>query len=360
MTQAEVQATQLEIPTGCFFYGLWLGAKLLGVAKDSLKISESIKAIVFSYQRFLAKESYQTILASFLPRFVRVSDLAKSVFALIPNETSESLEAFCKSKFVEESTQKVDQMQLVFVELNNSWSKRSAEAFRQQSEANESALQDRFLRFEGSKDNRALFRETSSRSLHSDKILKAQQEREHRLNLSRLDQLILRIRCNESSAWFRESASHELSLFIENRVAFFECSEQIDREGGHSLMIPLYDGSSRQNARKRGGQHATPKQMDMKAMQSLYDQLHQSKTVLSEAEVSLLRTKVEMLLKQFANVSQQAEEKRRRTNSLIKGLFKNRRGSDVRTYRFQVSGIRFESADPLLDDLSFASFDALL
>ena len=142
-------------------------------------------------------------------------------------------------------------------------------------------------------------------------------------------------------------------------MAFFECSEQIDREGGHSLMIPLYDGSSRQNARKRGGQHATPKQMDMKAMQSLYDQLHQSKTVLSEAEVSLLRTKVEMLLKQFANVSQQAEEKRRRTNSLIKGLFKNRRGSDVRTYRFQVSGIRFESADPLLDDLSFASFDAL-
>lgn len=203
-----MQATQLEIPTGCFFYGLWLGSKLLGVAKDSLKISESIKAIVFSYQRFLAKESYRTILASFLPRFVRVSDLAKSVFALIPNETSESLEAFCKSKFVEESTQKVDQMQLVFVELNKSWSKRSAEAFRQQSEANESALQDRFLRFEGGKDNRALFRETSSRSLHSDKILKAQQEREHRLNLSRLDQLILRIRCNESSAWFHESANH--------------------------------------------------------------------------------------------------------------------------------------------------------
>ena len=156
-----MQATQLEIPTGCFFYGLWLGSKLLGVAKDSLKISESIKAIVFSYQRFLAKESYRTILASFLPRFVRVSDLAKSVFALIPNETSESVEAFCKS-----------------------------------------------LRFEGGKDNRALFRETSSRSLHSDKILKAQQEREHRLNLSRLDQLILRIRCNESSAWFRESANH--------------------------------------------------------------------------------------------------------------------------------------------------------
>ena len=207
LTQADVQATQLEIPTGCFFYGLWLGANLLGVAKDSLKISESIKAIVFSYQRFLAKESYHTILASFLPRFLRVSDLAKSVFALIPNETSESLEAFCKSKFVEESNQKVDQMQLVFVELNKSWSKRSAESFRQQSEAKESALQDRFLRFEGGKDNRALFRETSSRSLHSNKILKAQQEREHRLNLSRLDQLILRIRCNESSAWFRESVN---------------------------------------------------------------------------------------------------------------------------------------------------------
>ena len=124
-------------------------------------------------------------------------------------------------------------------------------------------------------------------------------------------------------------------------------------------MVPLYDGSNRANARKRGGQHLAQKQMDMKAMQSLYDQLHHNKTVLSEAEVSLLRTKVEMLLKQFANVSQQAEEKRKRTNSLIKGLFKNRRGSDVRTYRFQVSGIRFESADPLLDDLSFASFDAL-
>ena len=124
-------------------------------------------------------------------------------------------------------------------------------------------------------------------------------------------------------------------------------------------MVPLYDGSNRAAARKRGGQHSAQKQMDMKAMQSLYDQLHHNKTVLSEAEVSLLRTKVEMLLKQFANVSQQAEEKRKLTNSLIKGLFKNRRGSDVRTYRFQVSGIRFESADPLLDDLSFASFDAL-
>ena len=124
-------------------------------------------------------------------------------------------------------------------------------------------------------------------------------------------------------------------------------------------MVPLYDGSSRQNARKRGGQHSTRKELDLKAMQSLYDQLHQSKTVLTEAEVTLLQTKVEMLLKQFANVSQQAEERRKRTNSLIKGLFKNRRGSDVRTYRFQVSGIRFESVDPLLDDLSFASFDAL-
>lgn len=209
MTQSEVAATQLEIPTGSFFYGLWLGERLLGVAKDSLKVSESIKAIVFSYQRFLTHESYHTILASFLPRFLRVSDLAKSVYALIQKDSSESLEAFCKSASVEESIKQVDQMQLVFVELNNAWSKRSAESFQQQLDAAESALQDRFIRFEGSKDSRALFRESSGRSIHVNKILKAQHEREHRLNLNRLYQLILRIRCNESSAWFRESATEK-------------------------------------------------------------------------------------------------------------------------------------------------------
>lgn len=204
-----MQATQLVIPTGCFFYGLWLGDRLLKVANDSLTVSESIKAIVFSYQRFLTNESYQTILTSFLPRFCCVPDLAKSVYTLIQKDASESIESFCKSKLVNEQIKKVDQMQLVFVELNKSWSKRSIESFKEQLEKNESDLQDRFIRFEGTKDSRALFRDNSSRSVHSNKILKAQHEREHRLNLNRLDQLILRIRCNESSTWFRESGTGE-------------------------------------------------------------------------------------------------------------------------------------------------------
>ena len=198
---------EIVFPTGCFYYGLWIGSRLLAVTKDLLVVSELIKSLVFNCQRFLQQSSYQSIVVSFLPQFNRFPDLSQAIYGLLQKESKESVETFCKSKEAENDTKLVDQAQLVFVELQHAATRRADKAFHEQMDRRESSLRDCFLRFEGRKDDSLLLYENSSRTTHSEKILRARHDQEQQMNLNRLHQLIFRIRCNESSVWFRESNS---------------------------------------------------------------------------------------------------------------------------------------------------------
>ena len=197
---------EIVFPTGCFYYGLWIGSRLLAVTKDLLVVSELIKSLVFSCQRFLQQATYQSIVVSFLPQFSRLPDLSQTIYNLLQKESKESVESFCKSKEAVDDAKLVDQAQLVFVELQHTATKRADKAFHEQTDQRESSLRDHFLRFEGRKDSNMLLYENSNRTTHSEKILRARHAQEQQLNLNRLHQLIFRIRCNESSVWFRESS----------------------------------------------------------------------------------------------------------------------------------------------------------
>ena len=67
-------------------------------------------------------------------------------------------------------------------------------------------VEKQFLRFEGSKENRVLFRQNSERSGVLDVRQRLQRERESRQNLSILFDVIAQLRSNETSLWYRESA----------------------------------------------------------------------------------------------------------------------------------------------------------
>lgn len=127
-------------------------------------------------------------------------------------------------------------------------------------------------------------------------------------------------------------------------------------------MVPFYNGTSRQEARKRGGRKNKEDAMDMNKMKSLFLQLKtaQNASTLSEEEERALKTRVEMLLKQFSNVTTTIAEKKKQKESRLKGFFgKVRRGSDVAEYPFSVSGVKFTATDPMLEDLSFADYNEL-
>lgn len=145
-------------------------------------------------------------------------------------------------------------------------------------------------------------------------------------------------------------------------MQFYELCENMNAEGGRCVMVPFYNGTSRQEARKRGGRKNKEDAMDMNKMKSLFLQLKtaQNASTLSEEEERALKTRVEMLLKQFSNVTTTIAEKKKQKESLLKGFFgKVRRGSDVAEYPFSVSGVKFTATDPMLEDLSFADYNEL-
>ena len=82
-------------------------------------------------------------------------------------------------------------------------------------------------------------------------------------------------------------------------------------------MVPFYNGTSRQEARKRGGRKNKEDAMDMNKMKSLFLQLKtaQNASTLSEEEERALKTRVEMLLKQFSNVTTTIAEKKKQKES---------------------------------------------
>lgn len=138
--------------------------------------------------------------------------------------------------------------------------------------------------------------------------------------------------------------------------------ECMNEEGARCVMVPFYNGTSRQEARKRGGKKNAKEEMDLNKMKTLFLQLKSARdaSALSEEETALLKTRVEMLLKQYSNVTTTIAEKKKQKESFLKGFIgKVRRGSDVVEYPFSVAGIRFSATDPMLEDLSFTNYAEL-
>lgn len=129
-------------------------------------------------------------------------------------------------------------------------------------------------------------------------------------------------------------------------------------EGAQRLLAPNYAGSSRAEAVKRGKTLCKAPEVDLAALKKLAVQLQQARggAAGGQRDAAVLRSHVEQLLKQLQNVAQNAEKQKRR-DSMMKGLFAKRRGSDVTPASFSVAGLHFETADASLNDLVFASYE---
>ena len=107
----------------------------------------------------------------------------------------EDVAEYCDSAACKEKVKKVEQMLVVFEELSSRSVKKEEEAFRQAQSERQAQLERQFLRFEGSKESRALFRIRQ----------RLQKEQESRQNLAILFDVIARLRSSETSVWYRES-----------------------------------------------------------------------------------------------------------------------------------------------------------
>ena len=117
----------------------------------------------------------------------------------------EDVAEYCDSTACEEKVKRVEQMLVVFEELSSRSAKKEEDAFRQAQTERQTLLEKQFLRFEGSKESRALFRQNSERSGVMDIRQRLQKERESRQNLATLFDVIARLRSSETSVWYRES-----------------------------------------------------------------------------------------------------------------------------------------------------------
>lgn len=117
----------------------------------------------------------------------------------------EDVAEYCDSTACKEKVKKVEQMLVVFEELSSRSVKKEEEAFRQAQSERQAQLERQFLRFEGSKESRALFRQNSERSGVMDIRQRLQKEQESRQNLAILFDVIARLRSSETSVWYRES-----------------------------------------------------------------------------------------------------------------------------------------------------------
>ena len=117
----------------------------------------------------------------------------------------EDVAEHCDSAACKEKVKKVEQMLVVFEELSSRSVKKEQEAFRQAQSERQAQLERQFLRFEGSKESRALFRQNSERSGVMDIRQRLQKEQESRQNLAILFDVIARLRSSETSVWYRES-----------------------------------------------------------------------------------------------------------------------------------------------------------
>lgn len=165
-------------------------------------------------QNRLHREEYRAVLVFFLSKLVALehasqkgllTDLLSSLMALLAQEKTD-YEEFCRSEESKERVKRVDQVLVVFKELASRVTKKADTSFKESQAEHAAMVEKQFLRFEGSKENRVLFRQNSERSGVLDVRQRLQRERESRQNLSILFDVIAQLRSTETSLWYRESA----------------------------------------------------------------------------------------------------------------------------------------------------------
>lgn len=172
-------------------------------------------------------------------------------------------------------------------------------------------------------------------------------EKQYRNAVSTLLEVLARLRSEKTSMWFRER----------NSVSFWKLEENCSALGGKCCMVLNFEGTNRKEYVKRGAQSGT-QSIDMKLIENAFAKmnLRQKSNALSEEEEVVLRRNVDMLLKQYANVTVNVNEKSKKKLS-----FKNILSSKAKTklYPFSVMGVSFECEYTMLADLEFNSFEEI-
>lgn len=174
---------------------------------------------------------------------------------------------------------------------------------------------------------------------------KLESEKQYRSAVATLLELLSRLRSEKTSMWFRER----------NSVSFWKLEDNCSSLGAKCCMVLNYEGNNRKEYVKRGTQ-SEAQSIDMKLIETAFAKmkLRQKTVLLSDKEEEALRRNVDMLLKQYTNVTENVNEKSKRKLSL-----KNILSTKVKTklYPFSVMGVSFESEYTLLADLEFNSFE---